>query len=43
MNSAKQNSFEDYLIEHDVNVFRKYNRMKKDFLKWCENNPNYGC
>ena len=41
-NSAEQKSFEDYLIENDVNVFRKYNRMKKDFLKWCENNSRYG-
>ena len=40
--STQQKSFEDYLIENDLIAFRKYNRMKKDFLKWCKNNIGYG-
>ena len=37
---GKQSSFEEFLIETDL--FRKYHRMKKNFEKWCDNNPEYG-
>ena len=34
-------SFEEYLIENDLIVFRKYNRMKNAFVEWRSNNPEY--
>ena len=34
-------SFEEYLIENDLIVFRKYNRMKNAFVEWSSNNPEY--
>ena len=34
-------SFEEYLIESDLIVFRKYNRMKNSFAEWSSNNPEY--
>ena len=40
--NKEQNSFEEYLIENDLIVFRKYKRMKQEFEKWCEDNFEYG-
>ena len=38
----KLESFEEFLMEHDLSVFQKYCRMKISFTKWCERNPEYG-
>ena len=38
----RQKLFEDYVIEQDLQEFRRYKRMKEDFKEWCENNPGYG-
>ena len=40
--NKEQNSFEEYLIENDLIVFRKYKRMKQEFEKWCEDNFEHG-
>ena len=39
--SFKNKSFEEFCIEKDPIVFRKYNRMKKSFANWSSNNPEY--
>ena len=35
-------SFEDYVIEQDLQEYKRYKLMKEDFREWCENNPGYG-
>ena len=40
--NKEQKSFEDYLLENDLVVFRKYKKMKEEFEKWCEGNIGYG-
>ena len=34
-------SFEEFLIENDLIVFRKYHRMKKSYSEWSSNNSEY--
>ena len=40
--SEEQINFTEYLIENDLNAYRKYSKMKEDFSKWCEDNVGYG-
>ena len=40
--SEEQINFREYLIENDLNAYRKYSKMKEDFSKWCEDNVGYG-
>ena len=40
--NTDQKSFEEYIIEQDLQEFKRYKRMKEDFSRWCENNPRYG-
>ena len=37
-----QKLFEDYVMEQDLQEFRRYKIMKEDFKEWCRNNPGYG-
>ena len=41
-NHMESTSFEDYVIEQDLQEFKRYKRMKEEFKKWCEDNPGYG-
>ena len=37
-----ESRFDNFLSEYDFAMFGKYNKMKHDFLEWCQNNPDYG-
>ena len=39
--SFSSKDFEDFLLENDLIVFGKYNRMKKIFESWSSDNPDY--
>lgn len=41
-NDMESTSFEDYVIEQDLQEHKRYKLMKEDFREWCENNPGYG-
>ena len=39
--SFKSQSFEDFLLDKDINVFGKYKRLEKTYKEWSSNNPEY--
>ena len=44
--NARQLSMEQYLLDHDISVFDKYQKMKADFSIWFEEKSNwksFGC
>ena len=39
--SFKSQSFEDFLLDMDINVYGKYKRLEKTYKEWSSNNPEY--